>query len=313
MENKVIVSSSPHIRSDASVDKIMKDVVIALIPAMIASVYFFRLGAVKAILVAVVGALVAEAAVQKIRKQTITVKDYSAAVTGILLALNVPASAPWWISFIGSVFAIVVVKQIFGGLGHNFMNPALAGRALLVASWPVHMTNWITPGADAVSTATPLAILSGEAGVDAILPSLKDLFIGNIGGCIGETSALFLLIGGMYLVYRRVISPRIPLIYMGTVAVLTFVLGGFDFYLTIYYILAGGLMLGAIFMATDYTTSPMTAKGQIIYAIGCGVLTTIIRLYGGYPEGVTYSILLMNVATPMIDRYIHPKLFGEVK
>ncbi len=313
MENKLIVSSSPHIRSDESTSKIMRDVVIALLPATAAGIYFFRMGAVKVIIASVIAAVVTEAIVQKIRKKPVTINDWSAVVTGLLLAFNIPASAPWWLPVIGAIFAIAIVKQAFGGLGHNFINPALAARAMLLASWPVQMTNWISPGADAVSTATPLNLIEETETVVQSLPSICDLFIGNIGGCIGETSALMLILGGIYLIYRKVITPRIPVIYILTVAVLTFLLGGFDIQYMIYHILAGGLMLGAIYMATDYASSPVTPKGQVIFALGCGIITTVIRLYGGYPEGVSYSILLMNVATPLIDKYTSPKIFGEVK
>ncbi|KXZ40173.1 electron transport complex protein RnfD [Alkalithermobacter thermoalcaliphilus JW-YL-7 = DSM 7308] len=308
MDTKFIISSSPHLRSNEDVSIIMRDVVIALIPATVLSLYYFRLGALIAILSGVIGAVLTEALIQKLMGKEITINDYSAVITGLLVAFNVPASAPWWIPFVGSVFAISVVKQLFGGLGHNFMNPALAARAMLLASWPVEMTNWVTPGVDAVSTATPLAMLKTSEN----LPSIFDLFIGNIGGCVGETSALALIIGGIYLLYRKVITYEIPTYYIGTVAVLTFLLGGFDFNIVVYHLFAGGLMIGAFYMATDYASSPMTKKGQIIYAIGCGILTTVIRFYGGYPEGVSYSILLMNVATPLIDKYTNPRVFGEV-
>ncbi|KXG77075.1 RnfABCDGE type electron transport complex subunit D [Thermotalea metallivorans] len=313
MQNRLIVSSSPHLRADESISRIMRDVVIALLPATLAGIYFFRMGAVKVILAAVLAAVVTEAAVQKIRKQPVTIHDWSAVVTGLLLAFNIPATAPWWLPVIGSIFAIAIVKHTFGGLGHNFMNPALAARAMLLASWPVQMTNWVKPGADAVSTATPLAIVGGMEATGQPLPSLFDLLIGNVGGCIGETSAILLILGGVYLVYRGVITPRIPVIYIATVAVITFALGGFDLHYMMYQVLAGGLMLGAIYMATDYASSPVTPKGQIIYALGCGIITSVIRLYGGYPEGVSYSILLMNVAAPLIDKYTSPRVFGEVK
>lgn len=313
MQNRLIVSSSPHLRADESISRIMRDVVIALLPATFAGIYFFRMGAIKVILAAVLAAVITEAAIQKIRKQPVTIHDWSAVVTGLLLAFNIPATAPWWLPVIGSVFAIAIVKHTFGGLGHNFMNPALAARAMLLASWPVQMTNWVKPGADTISTATPLAMIGGMEATGQPLPSLFDLFIGNVGGCIGETSAILLILGGIYLVYRGVITPRIPVVYIATVAVLTFVLGGFDLQYMTYQVLAGGLMLGAIYMATDYASSPVTPKGQIIYALGCGIITSVIRLYGGYPEGVSYSILLMNVAAPLIDKYTSPRVFGEVK
>ncbi|AOT72742.1 RnfABCDGE type electron transport complex subunit D [Geosporobacter ferrireducens] len=313
MQNRLIVSSSPHLRSDEAINVIMRDVVIALLPATMAGIYFFGMGAVKVILSAVIAAVATEAAVQKLRNQPISINDWSAVVTGLLLAFNIPATAPWWMPAVGSVFAIAIVKHAFGGLGHNFMNPALAARAMLLASWPVQMTNFIKPGPDAVSTATPLALIGGMEGAGQNLPSLFNLLIGNVGGCIGETSAILLILGGVYLIYRGVITPRIPVIYIATVAVLTFLLGGFNFYFMSYQVLAGGLMLGAIYMATDYSSSPVTPRGQVIFALGCGFFTSIIRLYGGYPEGVSYSILFMNVAAPLIDKYSRPRVFGEVK
>lgn len=315
LENtRFLVSSSPHIRSGETTQRIMLDVIIALMPALFAGVFYFGFKALSITVVAVVFAIVTEAVMQKLLGKPITINDLSAAVTGILLAFNVPATAPLWMVAIGSVFAIAIVKHCFGGIGNNFMNPALAARAMLLASWPVRMTTWVAPGADAVSTATPLGILkNGVEATGQVLPSIWDLFIGNIGGCIGETSALALLIGGIYLIYRGVISYRIPLTYIATVGVLAFLFGGFDPYIMIYNIFAGGLFLGAIFMATDYSTSPITAKGQVIMGIGAGILTSVIRFYGGYPEGVSYSILLMNIATPLIDRYTMPRKFGEVK
>ncbi len=318
MENtRFLVSSSPHIRSGESTQRIMLDVIIALMPALFAGVLYFGFGALTLTVTAVVFAVATEAVMQKIMGKPVTVNDLSAAVTGLLIAFNVPATLPLWIVAVGSIFAIAIVKQCFGGLGFNFINPALAARAMLLASWPVRMTTWVAPGADAVSTATPLAIIKGglqgaEAAGQAI-PNVMNLFLGNIGGCIGETSALALIIGGAYLLYRGVISHRIPVAYIATVAVLAFLFGGFDPFVMVYHVFAGGLFLGAIFMATDYSTSPMSARGQIIFGIGCGFLTSVIRFYGGYPEGVSYSILLMNLATPLIDRYTMPKKFGEVK
>lgn len=303
------VSSSPHIHSKYSVKGIMRDVVIALLPATAAGIYFFKLQAALVILVSVLSCMAAEALWQKMTKQKITVDDYSAVVTGLLLAFNLPAAVPLWIPFVGGFFAIIIVKQFFGGLGQNFMNPALAARAFLLASWPVQMTNWTVDG---VSAATALGILKEGNGT---LPSLMNVFVGNVGGCIGETSVIALLIGGAYLMYKRVISWHVPVTYIGTVFVLTWIFGrgGFMTGNPVYEIFAGGLMLGAIFMATDYSSSPMTPKGQIIMGIGCGVLTSIIRIYGGYPEGVSYSILLMNLFVPLIDKYTVPKAFGEVR
>jgi Na+-translocating ferredoxin:NAD+ oxidoreductase subunit D len=314
LENsRFLVSSSPHIRSGESTKRIMMDVTIALLPALFAGIWFFGLRALLLTIVAVAFAVASEIAMQKIMKRPVTAGDFSAVVTGLLIAFNVPATLPLWMVAIGSIFAIVIVKQCFGGVGHNFVNPALAARAVLLASWPVDMTSWVQPGVDVVTTATPLAIIKGTEAVNQALPSLMDLFIGNVGGCIGETSALALLIGGLYLLYRRVINYRIPVVYISTVGVLAFVFSGFNLSYVPFHILAGGLLLGAIFMATDYSSSPMTAKGQVIFAIGCGLLTAVIRFYGGYPEGVSYSILLMNITTPLIDRFTLPRKFGGVK
>lgn len=314
MENsRFLVSSSPHIRSGESTRKIMMDVAIALLPALFSGIYYFGLRALWLTLVAVGFSVASEIVMQKVMKRPVTVSDFSAVVTGLLISFNVPATLPLWMVAIGAMFAIVIAKQCFGGVGHNFINPALAARAVLFASWPVDMTNFISPGADAVASATPLALIKGTEAVNQVLPNLMDLFIGNVGGCIGETSALALLLGGLYLLYRRVISFRIPVVYIATVGILTFVFSGFNLSYVPYHILAGGLLLGAIFMATDYSSSPMTAKGQIIFAIGCGLLTSVIRFYGGYPEGVSYSILLMNIVTPLIDRFTLPRKFGGVK
>ncbi len=311
METMLRVSSSPHIRSNDTVSSIMRDVVIALLPATAASIYFFGMKAAIIVAITILTAVLTEAGIQKLRKQKVTINDWSAVVTGLLLALNLPASAPWWIPVIGAIFAIAIVKHVFGGIGSNFMNPALAARAFLVTSWPIQMTTWIAPGADAVSTATPLGMI--KEGATEALPSLMDVMTGSVGGSLGETSAVLLIIGGLYLLYRKVISYRIPVFYIGTVFILTFLLGGFDITESIYSIFVGGLMLGAIFMATDYSSSPITPKGQIVFAMGAGILTTLIRFYGGYPEGVQFSILLMNVATPLIERFTAPKLFGGAK
>lgn len=315
MENKLIISSSPHIRSSETVHSVMRDVLIALLPATIASIYFFRAGAIINIISAIVGAVAAEYAMQKLMKKTVTINDLSAVLTGLLLAFNVPSSAPWWLTFIGSVFAIVIAKQLFGGLGHNFVNPALIARAMLLASWPVLMTSWVLPATksvDMVSTATPLAFIKNAGAEGVVRAELIDMFLGNIPGTIGETSAILLILGGVYLIYKGVISYVIPLTYISTVAVLSYIFSGFDSSMILYNLFGGGLMLGAFFMATDYATSPMTAKGQAIYAFGCGLLTSVIRYFGGYPEGVSYSILLMNVATPLIERQVRPRVFGEV-
>ncbi len=313
MENRLFVSSSPHIRSKESVHSVMRDVLIALLPATLYGIYIFGSKAALLVAIAVAAAVGTEAFVQGVmRKQKITVSDLSAAVTGLLLAMNIPVSAPWWLALIGSIFAIAIVKQAFGGLGHNFMNPALAARAMLMASWPVQMTGWTAPGADAVSAATPLGIIA-EGGSAAQLPDIFSAFIGNVGGCIGETSAFLLILGGLYMLYRGVITWRIPVVYIATVFVFGFLLQGFNFYMAAYQIVVGGLMLGAFFMATDYASSPVTVKGQFIYAFGAGLLTILIRVFGSLPEGVSYSILLMNVATPLIEKYTAPKVFGGAK
>ncbi|WP_286316279.1 RnfABCDGE type electron transport complex subunit D [Romboutsia ilealis] len=324
MENKLIVSSSPHVRSNQDTSYIMKQVVIALLPATLAALFFFRLSALNVIFFCVAGAVGAEFLCQKISKQESTIGDFSAVVTGLLLAFNVPASLPWWMCLLGAAFAIIVVKMVFGGIGNNFVNPALAARAFLLASFPVAMTMWTKTGInwvnseniDAYTTATPLSFLKvGSNGVSALTDSginIGNMLIGNIGGCIGETSAILIILGGLYLMYKGIINYVIPTFYIATVAILMFILGEFSFTFVIYELLSGGLMLGAFFMLTDYTTSPMTKKGQIIYAVLAGLITTVIRLYGGYPEGVSYSILFVNLMTPLIDKYTKTKVFGEV-
>ncbi len=312
----LVGSSSPHIRTNESVNRIMIDVVIALVPAILGSICFFGKLAVKTLALSVITAVVAEAAMQKLFKKEVTINDFSAVVTGVLLAFNLPAGTPWYLPVFGSVFAIVVVKQLFGGIGQNFMNPALAGRAALMASWPSAMTSFIAPGQgiDAVTSATPLVLLGAEGSVADIvnsLPSIKDMLWGNIGGTIGETSAILLLIGAAYLLYRGVIDWKIPVVYIGTTAIVLIVLGVSPS-LLIYHLLSGGLILGAFFMATDYVSIPVTPKGRIVFAIGAGFLTAVIRVHGGYPEGVSYSILLMNVVTPIIEKFTTPKVFGRV-
>jgi electron transport complex protein RnfD len=311
-DNLLIVSSSPHLHSDNSVSTAMRDVLIALTPALIASLYFFRFAAAKVILTCVFVAVISEVIAQKIMKKEVTVDDYSAVVTGLLLAFCLPATIPWWMAAVGAVVAIIIGKQLFGGLGNNIFNPALVGRAVLLASWPVAMTNWVNP-LDGVTTATPLGML--KEGTAEQLPSLGQLFIGNVGGSLGETCALALLLGAIYLLYKGHIDWRIPFSYLGTVFVLTAIIGAFKgegLWYPLYHLLAGGLILGAFFMATDWVTSPLTKKGKLIFGLGCGLLTVVIRLQGGYPEGVCYSILLMNMVTPLIDRYTKPRVFGGV-
>ncbi|HHY83534.1 MAG TPA: RnfABCDGE type electron transport complex subunit D [Clostridiales bacterium] len=318
------VSSSPHIRTQETTSRIMLDVVIALVPAGIMSIWLYGVRSLWIILIGIVSAVITEFALQKFMKKPVTISDFSAVVTGMLLAYNLPPSAPWWLPAIGSAIAIALVKQLYGGLGHNFMNPALAARAVLLACWPVRMTAWVQPGADAVSTATPLALIKaggaysgatvgGASSVVNQLPSLWDVFIGNMGGTIGEVSSAALLLGAAYLLIRGVINWRIPVSYIAVVFVLTLLLRGAGLYEAFYEIFLGGLILGAFFMATDYSSSPVTPLGQIIMGIGCGIITVVIRVYGGYPEGVSYSILLMNVATPLIEKFTAPKVFGEVR
>lgn len=288
----------------------MLDVIIALAPAMIASVILFGPRAAVVIVTCVAACVLSEYLSRRVMKRPQTVGDLSCVVTGILLALNLPVTINPFIAVFGSVVAIVVVKQMFGGIGQNFVNPALTARIVLLNSFPSRMTHWVQPfdysaTADAVTTATPLGILK-EGGGD--LPSYLDLFLGNTGGCLGETCALALLIGGIYLIARHVISPVIPVTYLATAAVFSALLGRdplFD-------LLSGGLMLGAFFMATDYTTSPLYFWGRVVFAFGCGFITIVIREFGSLPEGVSYSIILMNILTPLIERYIKPRPFGSL-
>lgn len=302
------VSSSPHIREKHTTQSIMRDVIIALLPATVAGVYFFKKEALLIILASVISCVLAEYIWQKATNQKVTISDLSAVVTGLLLAFNLPASAPLWLPVIGGFFSVIIVKQFFGGLGQNIVNPALAGRAFLLASWPVQMTTWTLDGA---TTATPLAILKGAEATGATLPSLMDAFVGHVGGCIGETSALALLLGGAYLIYKKVIDWKIPATFIGTTLIITAIAGRAGN--PIYELFVGGLMIGAIFMATDYATCPITPKGRIIFGVGCGVITSLIRIFGGYPEGVSYSILIMNLFVPLIERWTTPRTFGKVK
>jgi electron transport complex protein RnfD len=312
-DNLLIVSSSPHLHSPDNVPAAMRDVLIALIPALIVAVYYFRLPAVMVILACVVSAYVAELVCLKIMKRDSATKEYSALVTGLLLAFCLPPSLPVWMAALGSIFAVVIAKHLFGGLGHNIFNPALIGRAFLLASFPVAMTTWVSP-IDGVTTASPLGIMKEASGQQ--LPSIADLFLGNVSGSLGETSALALLIGGLYLLYKKHIDWRIPGSYLGTVFLLTSIVAvikGYGLEYPVFHLFAGGLFLGAFFMATDWVTSPVTKMGRLIFGAGAGVLVVLIRLKGGYPEGVCYSILLMNVVTPLIDRYTKARVFGRVK
>ncbi len=312
----ITISATPHVRSKDSTQSIMRDVIIALMPATIVGVYRFGIKALLLIIISIASAVIAEAVYQKITKQKVTISDLSAVVTGLLLAMNIPSSAPWWLPMVGSAFAIIFAKQLFGGIGQNFINPALAGRAFLLCSYPTLMTAWVAPGPDAISVATPLAILKeGNPETLSSLPSLLDAAMGNIGGCIGETCAIALIIGGLYLIAKGIISWRIPVVYLATVFVLSLLLpreGSNAVYDAVYELMIGGVMLGAFFMATDYASSPITPKGQIIMGLGCGIITVLIRVYGGYPEGVSYSILIMNLCVPLIDRFTKPTIFGAL-
>lgn len=308
LDKHLTMSLAPHLKSNESTRRIMLDVIIALIPAMIGAIYFFGLNAAILIAVSVVSAVFFELAAQKFFKKDVLIGDLSAVVTGLLLAFNLPANAPWWIPVFGAAFAIIIVKEFFGGIGSNFMNPALAGRVALVSSWPLIMGTYISP--DGISGATPMALI--KSGSTAELPSITNMFIGNIGGSLGETSAVLLLIGGAYLLIRKVIDWKIPVIYVGTTTIMLLILGVNPEMLA-YHIFGGGLILGAVFMATDYSSSPVTPNGKILFGIGAGVLTALMRVKGGMPEGVSYAILLMNVASPLIERFTKPKVFGRVK
>ena len=324
---ELTISSSPHVHSSTTTQTIMRDVLIALAPAMVAGVAFFGARALTVTAVSVLACVFFEWLYCKMTGMHCKVYDLSACVTGVLLAFVCPVTIPYWTIILGAMFAIMLVKMLFGGLGRNIVNPALAGRAFMF-SWPVLMSTWVKVGmenaapvvgpvvglgaADVVTAATPLANMHQGIMCDA---TIGQLFIGNVGGCIGETSALALLIGLGYLLVRKVITVRIPLAYVGTVAILTFLfpMGNDRIAWMAAQVFGGGLMLGAIFMATDYVTSPVTKMGQIIYGIGCGVLTVMIRYFGGYNEGVSYAILCMNACVVLLDRIGRPVKFGAPK
>lgn len=341
MEQKFFISSSPHIKDTDSIPKIMYSVVASLVPAGIGAVYFFGFHALWVILISTASALLTELFCQSVMKRPRTIFDGSAIVTGVLLAYNLPAEVPLWLPAVGAFVGIVVGKQIFGGLGYNPMNPALVGRAFLTASWPVYMTifrtvprNSTLSGIHAITNATPLNVFKhsreilthiseytteqqvtkATQAISQLYSSHDNLFFGRVGGCLGETSVFLLLIGAVFLMYKRIIGWKIPFSYLGTVAILTWVFSGTSGLFTgnpLFHLLSGGLVLGAFFMATDMVTSPITFKGRLLFGTGCGILTVVIRLWGGYPEGVSYSILLMNLTTPLLDRYTKPKIFGR--
>ncbi len=316
---KLSVSSTPHIRSKHTIESVMLDVIIALAPALLCGLYFFGIRALLIIALSVGSCVISEYLFNKITKRTQTASDLSAVVTGILLAFSLPVATPVYIPVVGGFFAMIVVKMIFGGLGQNFVNPALAARAFLLASYPVALTSWTKPvenvfSMDAVSGATPIALIN-EGVEEFVLNTeyITQALFGNVGGSIGETSALAIIIGGVYLLTRHVISWRIPVAYLGSFLLMAFVNRGFAFDMAIYEMLLGSVLLAAFFMATDYTTSPMSPKGQLLFGVGCGLLTYTIRTWGAFPEGVTYAILLMNLTVPLIDRYMKPKVFGTAK
>ena len=311
MDNKWRVSPSPHLRSGATTRNIMLDVIIALCPALIAAGVLFGLSAILTVAVCVASCVATEFVARKIMKRDNTIGDLSAVVTGLLLAFNLPPTIHPVIAALGGVVAIGVVKQMFGGLGQNFVNPAITARIVLIVSFPAAMSKWVQPffyqlSADVVTAATPLGILK-EGSDTQSLPSTLELLFGLRGGCLGEVCSIALIIGGVYLMIRRVISPVIPLCYIGTVFIGTLILGENP----IFHVLSGGLLLGAFFMATDYATSPINVKGRIVFAIGCGLLTTVIRIFSTYPEGVSFSIILMNILVPHIEKLTQPKPFGE--
>lgn len=317
---KLLVSASPHIHSPETTTGVMGDVLISLLPALVMAVVWFGSRALVLTAVCIGTAVLAEWLSRRVMKRPNTLGDLSAVVTGLILALNLPASLPLWMAAIGSVVAIVVVKQMFGGIGQNFVNPAMTARIILMVSFPTAMARWTAPlvsawNADAVTTATPMASLAASSGgnLSADLPSLWRMLVGYHGGSMGEVCALALLVGGVYLIIRRVISPIIPAAYIGTVAVWMLAAGQGDIRFVAYELLGGGLLLGAFFMATDYATSPITAKGKWIFGIGCGVITSVIRLYGSLPEGVSFSIILMNILVPHIERLTLPRAFGAEK
>ena len=307
---RLSLATGPHIMSRQSTRRIMLDVLIALLPTAAAGIYLFGGRAAMVLAVSVLSAVLSDLAWKLLARKPLGNPDLSAAVTGLILGLNLSSSTPWWVAAIGSAFAIIIAKELFGGIGHNFLNPALVGRAVLLASWPRHLTTFWLPqrligetsaaAGDAVTSATPL--VTGKA-------PMLDLAFGNIPGTIGEVCKIAIVIGFMYMLLRRIVGPHIPLLFVGSVALLTWAYGGDP----LAAILSGGVLFGAVFMATDYVTNPMLPAGQCIFAVGCGVIVVIIRQHGIYPEGVTYAILIMNILTPLIDKFTKRRVYGEVK
>ena len=313
MNDKLIVSAPPHLKNQIKTKNIMLDVIISLIPALIASVILFGFRTFLLVISTVIACVLSEYIARKVMKRTNTIRDLSAVVTGILLAFTLPPGLPIWMSILGGIIAIVLIKQMFGGIGHNFINPALAARAILLISFPLAMGSWAAPFAyqdqntapiAATSSATPIVILTAEYPEE--LPSYIDLFLGITPGSLGEVSTLALILGGIYLVIKKIITPIIPLIFIGTVFILAAIFGQDP----LAHVLSGGLFLGAIFMATDYVTTPLTNKGKAIFAAGCGFFTIIIRVFGDLPEGISFAIIIMNILVPYIDRITMPKTFN---
>lgn len=323
MSRQVYLSSSPHEHSGETTEQVMRAVIYSLLPACAVAVYFFGVQALSVLLIATLGCLAAEAVFQRLLGQPVAISDGSAMITGILLAMNLPPTSPWWMTLLGAVIAIGIGKSIFGGLGYNLFNPALVARVVLLISFPVQMTTWTAPtppgsGLDAVTAATPLGewktavMLTGQM-PEAMQGGYLDYFLGNMSGCVGEVSALALLLGAIYLFWRKILTWHIPLSYVGTVLIMAGVFWLIDpakYPNPLFHLLTGGLVLGAFYMATDMVTTPVAPRGMILFGVGCGVLTVLIRLFGGYPEGVSFAILLMNAATPLIDRYFRPRTFG---
>jgi len=325
VEKQLYLSSSPHLHSGETTGQVMRAVIYSLLPACGVAVYSFGFPALLVLVICIAGCLATEAACQKIMGRPLAVADGSAALTGILLALNLPPSSPWWLALLGSVVAIAIGKQVYGGLGYNPFNPALVARVVLLISFPVQMTSWTTPsplgsGLDALSTATPLGEMKTAVMLTGKLPAgltsnFGNYFLGNMAGSLGEMSALALLLGAAFLFWKRILTWHIPTAFIGTTLLFSGVFWMIDpgrYPNPLFHLLTGGLILGAFFMATDMVTSPVSTRGMLIVGIGCGLITVLIRLFGGYPEGVSFAILLMNAATPLIDRFTRPKVFGTL-
>ncbi len=322
LSKQLYLSSSPHIHSGDTTSKVMHAVLYSLLPACAVAVYYFGPAALTVLLIATLGCLATEVVCQRIMGRPVTIADGSAAITGVLLAFNLSPSSPWWLTLLGAVIAIVVGKQVYGGLGSNPFNPALVARVVLLISFPVQMTTWSAPaplasGLDLVTTATPLGAWKNAVMLTGKMPveqgDMLNYFLGNMPGCIGEVSALALLLGAVYLFYRRILTWHIPTAFVGTVILLSglfWVINPAKYPDPIFHLLSGGLVLGAFYMATDMVTTPVSTRGMLLFGVGCGLLTVLIRLFGGYPEGVSFAILLMNAATPLIDRYLQPRTFG---